>query len=505
MLATYRVPVSDARGLAADHELASSVVLPAAWAQGDFVRGVGEVTRRLGGAVEPWAFESAYADARRMLSVSSEAVRRFNLGAGGHRIQSIRKRAWMALPASRALIDFDIALQLTSSGATGVHGRQEDATSLAGLADVIALGASLPVHLRSDPPAVTRSLLTLGKPLAAHFAQRTSAVSDGARLVSAGRITAVVEAPGINIHTDGAIRSEQLEGGRIRLASTNVAVPGGGSLRCHVLWSTTRSKGDRKRIRELRIHILRLHSIFELMRFLCSHIVIESMADVVGSIGFDQLQQTLLSCVRVVRTRQSPGDTGAGRVLDTAFFSKSFVDRDLELMLARALGAMRPKVRNEVEEFLASERRRAAYDLIASRQRERLEAETIIMVQGDYNQGNKYVVSGTVVGPVGDNATVQGNVIGDPGQTITIGCRTFASSDLASELQQLRVELSKSQPPDGVDVEVPLRDAEHEAARGNASGVVAALKKLGAWVIGVGERIGVPLATAAIQASIGLS
>jgi hypothetical protein len=490
--------------MANDESIAASVVLPAAWAEGDFVRGIGQITRRLGGAVEPWSYEQAYADARRTLIFPPEAVRQFDLSHEEHRIQSIRKRVWMALPDSRALVDFDVALQLTPGGPFQ-NRRQSSAVALAGLTGTIGAGASLPVRLRSDELHVTRSLVTVGKPLAAHFAKETSAIRDGASMVGSGKITAVVEAPGVRVETDEDIRSEQLEGGRIHLASTNVAIQGGGSLRCHVLWSAGRSKGDRKRIRELRIHILRLHSIFELMRFLCSHAVVNSLSETRGTQAFDHLQRTLLSCVRIVRTQASPGDTAAGRVLDTAFFSENFVDRNLELMLARMLDAMRPRVRLEVEEFLESERQRAADNLAASELRERLGTGGIIVVQENYNdKSSKYSLggSGNVFGAVGDNASVHGNVTGGAGNTLTIGGQAFVASELVAELQTLREALSST--PEAIDAMAPVQEAQDEAAKGNAVGVVAALKRAGKWALDVAERIAVPVATAAIKAAMGL-
>lgn len=383
MLVTLRVPISDARRFSADPAIADSVVLPA-WAEGDFLRGVGKIIRRPGGVVEPWSFEAAFANGMHLLTVAPESIVTFSRG---HRmkVEAVRKRAWQALNGSTALLDVDLAFQIRplppAGGRMPYWAYECSGTSLA--TSVAAL-AGISTRVRGEENK-THRLLTAGPPLADRYAAATSPAAGSGNLVGAGRITAVVEAAGVTVDTDIAEIHQTLALGRITLTSLDVAVPGGGSVRCHILHSSSRSTGDRKRIRELRIHILRLNSIFELMRFLTGPAVTGAsagIADTPGSAAFDRLQQTMLECVRTVRTDSKPGGADPQLLLDTALFARRLVDLELQNMLTRMLASARPRVRREVEAVLESERAKEP-------------AEATYVVN----------VSGGVVGTIGDNGT----------------------------------------------------------------------------------------------------
>lgn len=517
MLATYRLPILDARSFVADADIANSVILPRAWSEGDFVRGLGRVTRRLNNAVEPWSYESAFANLGRTLTFSPDALQALNHRAECAQIRTVRKRAWLALPNSTALFDVDLGLQIDPVGSRGVDYPRGGQFDLAQLADFVASAAALPVHLRakSDRRAA-HPMVKLGKPLAADYASMTSPLRNGDRMVGAGQITVVVEAPGMVPEIPRSVRTEQLRSSRVQLASLNASVPGGGSMKIHVLWDNRGTKGDRKRIRELRIHILRLHSIFELMRFLASPVVLHSklpLADSPGTPGFDQLQRTILECVRVVRTQAAIGNVSPLSILDAAFYSKNFVDRDLQMMLRRLLGAMRPKVSKEVELFIEEEERRSAANLRADQERNQLGPKTII-INGEI-MSNFYEINGPVVGPVGDNAKVEGNLVGGTahiegdlvagsGRTISFRGKSFPSDVLLEELRILRDHISKTDAKEGPDAVEQLAEAQEKAESGDSNGVLAALKKAGTWVLGITSQIGVPVAQAALEAALGV-
>ena len=380
MLVTLRVPLIDARRFSADAAVADSVVLPA-WAEGGFLRGVGRITRRPGGIVEPWPFEAAFADGVRMLTVPPDEVLRFSRNQG-MRVEAVRKRAWQALNGSTALLDLDLAFQIRPAPAEGAP-ISYWAYACAGraLADSIGALASTCVRIRGEN--VSRRLIASGPKLADRYAAMTSSAAGSRSLVGAGRITAVVEAAGVTVDGELTQVHQTMTLGRITLTSLDVSVPGGGVVRCHLLHTASRSTADRKRIRELRIHILRLHSIFELMRFLTGPTVsAAAIADTPGSPAFDRLQLTILECVRIVRTDKKPGGADSGDLLDTSLFARRLVDVDLQTMLSRMLAAARPKVRSEVEAVLAAERAR-----------ESAEAKYVINVHGG------------VVGVIGDQGT----------------------------------------------------------------------------------------------------
>ncbi|MEI3848057.1 MULTISPECIES: hypothetical protein [unclassified Microbacterium] len=383
MLVTLRVPISDARRFSADPAIADGVVLPA-WAEGEFLRGVGKITRRAGGVVEPWAFESAFANGARMLTIAPESLAGFSTDER-MKVEAVRKRAWQALNGSTALLDVDVAFQIrpfSSEGTPRSYWSYEYAGSA--LAKGVGALAGMTTRVRGQTGANGR-VITVGSELADRYAAATSRAEASRTLVGSGRIAAVVEAAGVAVDPDFRTVHETLALGRITLTSLDVAVPGGGSVRCHILHSASRTTGDRKRIRELRIHLLRLHSVFELMRFLTGPIVTGNsagIADSPGSVAFDRLQQTMLECARIVRTVSAPGGADAESLLDTALFARRLVDIDLQNMLTRMLAEARPRVRREVEMVLDAERARKQSE-------------------------SKYVVNvtGGVVGTIGDNGT----------------------------------------------------------------------------------------------------
>jgi len=387
MLVTLRVPLIDARRFSADAVVAGSVVLPA-WAEGGFLRGVGRITQRPGGIVEPWPFEAAFADGVRMVTVPPDEVLRFSRDQG-MRVEAVRKRAWQALNGSTALLDLDLAFQIRPSHAEN-SASSYWAYTCAGpaLADSVGALANSRVRIRGENE--TRRLIASGPKLADRYAAMTSSATVSRSLVGAGRITAVVEAAGVTVDGELTQVHQTLTLGRITLASLDVSVPGGGVVRCHLLHTASRSTADRKRIRELRIHILRLHSIFELMRFLTGpNVSAAAIADTPTSPAFDRLQQTILECVRIVRTDKKPGGADSGDLLDTSLFARRLVDVDLQTMVSRMLVAARPKVRRGVEAVLAAERAR-----------ESAEAKYIVNVNGG------------VVGVIGDQGTA--HVVAQP-------------------------------------------------------------------------------------------
>ncbi|WP_417367634.1 hypothetical protein [Glutamicibacter arilaitensis] len=432
-------------------------------------------------------------------------------------MQSIRKRAWLAVPNSTALLDIDLGLQIDPRGSSGIPYPRGTSVDIDEIVNMVRSIASLPVRLRSDEADMLHPLIKAGKPLAAHYASRTSSACDSNNLVKPGEMTAVIEAPGLIPRIPQSMPAVRLWGSDVQLLSLPVHVPGGGRMTVHVLWDELGSKGNRKRIREMRIHILRLHSIFELMRSLASPAMLRSphpLSETCGELGFDSLQRTLLECVRIVNSRKPIGNESPSAVLDAAFFSRNFADRNLKLMLERMLGAMRPRVQREVEDFIAKENGRSAVNLAAEKKRT-IQTMNIIKVERSIYMGHKYSINAPVTGPVGDNAKVEGNVIGGNARVnevavdaskrkITIGDVSVDSNTLYHELRALREYMASAEVSEQTESEEYLIEAENHAKNGNAHGVRSALSRAGTRIAEVAAEIGVPVAQAALKAAIGL-
>lgn len=504
---TFRLPIADARGFSSNPDVAQSVRLPVAWDQGQFVRGFGEITRRPAGTVGPWSHEAAFADLARTLLFDNAPIEAFNRKFPDLSVLKIRKRAWMALPDSSALIDVDVALQVAPQGARRRNYPRRGQFSMVEISHAVAQAAALPVRVRSAGRSVDPvRLLMAGSPLASRFAFHTSASeSSTAGIVRAGRTTVVLEAPGQIPCDANNFRSEQLSVSGINLVSFDVRVDGGGDVRCHVLWDQSGSKGNRKKIRELRIHILRLHSIHELMRHLASSVVTSSKAeisDAEGTPGFDALQQTLLSCVRTVLSRERPGGARPEAILDTAFFAQNFNERNLTNLLDRTISAMRPKVRNAIVAFHESEEQRQRDNAEADLQRQLQQKPTVIVERLEFV--TKYVVSGNI-GAVGDNAQARNNVIGGAPTDFLIGETKISRELLMAELRALRESLVVSNQAN-VDEDVrAVASAELELRNGQDSAATNSLRKVANWAVDAATAIGAGVAATAIAAASGLA
>lgn len=455
----------------------------------------------------PWSHEAAFADLARTLLFDNAPIEAFNKTFPDLNVLKIRKRAWMALPDSSALIDVDVAIQVAPQAARWRTYPRHGQFSLAEVSRAVAQAAALPVRVRSaDGTAPPVRLLIAGSPLASRFAFHTSvSESPVAGIVRAGRTTVVLEAPGQVPSDASSFRSEQLSVGGINLVSFDVRVEGGGKVRCHVLWDQSGSKGNRKRIRELRIHILRLHSIHELMRHLASPAVSSAEAeisDAEGTPGFDALQQTLLSCVRTVGSSERPGGAPSEAILDTAFFAQNFSDRNLSNLLNRTISGMRPKVRSAIVAFRESEEQRQRDNMEAEMQRQRQHGTTVIIERLEFV--TKYEVSGNI-GAVGDNAQARNNVIGGASTELVIGETKISREALLVELRALRVSWAESKQSSADEGVRAVESAEQEIRNGQDSAATSSLRKVGSWAVDAATAIGVGVAATAIAAASGLA
>jgi len=504
---TFRLPISDARWFSSDPSVAETVALPRDWAAGGFVRGFGPIVRRPAGAVEPWSFESAFADLGRTVLFDNRSIESFNRAFAQFTVRKIRKRAWMALRDSNALFDVDVSLQLGQTGDRRSVYSRGGSFSLEEVGRVVANAAALPVELRSHSPAHDRErLMRIGVPLARRFVAQTSPrEAMPTPLVCAGRTAVVVEMSGLSPSDLNVVDVEHLHIDGIDLASFDVVAHGGGSLRCHVLWDAEGSRRNRKRIRELRIHILRLHSIYELIRFLASSAITShkaSISDVVGSAGFDALQRTLLSCLRIVRAPVHPGGADSKTVLDTAFSAHNFIDRDLNSILDRTLSAMRPKVRDEVLRYYEAENARLRENEEARLARSDSTRPPLIVI-GDLHMST-YEFNDSNIGAVGDHAVAHDNVIGNTADRVAVGGLALSRSELVSALGSLQSQLAEREDGESAEALVALQSAQAELKSGNDKAAIASLRRAGKWALAAATSVGGGVAATAISAALGL-
>jgi hypothetical protein len=76
---------------------------------------------------------------------------------------------------------------------------------------------------------------------------------------------------------------------------------------------------------------------------------------------------------------------------------------------------------------------------------------------------------------------------------------------LSSELEELRKPLrAKAETPEEDQAVAAVCEAQLEAKKGNAPGVLEKLSRDGKWALGIAEQIGVKLAVEALSKSLGI-
>jgi hypothetical protein len=124
----------------------------------------------------------------------------------------------------------------------------------------------------------------------------------------------------------------------------------------------------------------------------------------------------------------------------------------------------------------------------------------ILQMFGEIHMGDKYEAG--QAGAMGPNAHAHDMTFSQIWQQSK---GEIDLNQLADELKSLRKALM----PDATSAEKVLEvgliaQAETEAKQGNGSKVLEYLSKVGKWGVGVAEKIGVNVATAAIKTSMGL-
>lgn len=488
MLLTSRLPIADLRGLARDETIVRSVVLPAVWSTGAFVRGFGPVTARPNRPVEPWLYEEAYADLSRTVTFSQPGLENYNQALPDYSVQKIRKRAWMALPHSTAMFDVDVALQLGPRHGSPDRRRETGTFSVSDLKKVVQAAAALSVRIGPVNTGSSASLLRAGKALAERYNFHTSAGSPPRQLVRAGTSVAVLEAPGLRP------ADEKARTNRFGVAMTSFTIPviGGGQLRTHVLWDTEGTADNRKRIREARIHILRLQSIREFLRFLASMSRDETLlASKPSHAGYDPLQRTLLSCIRIADRNALEGHIDPEAILNAAFPHERIFENDLEILLKRTLAGMRPKVPAEAQAFIYGEKQRVVSPDVKPRSQ-----ESVV---------HNYHITANNIGAVGDNAKIKNLKVGTEGRMLEIGGQSVAVGPLLEELRKLDATATNDDSLEATECSERIRSIEASLEAGDDEGAVASLRKLGRWAMSSSNTLGLTIVASAVTYALGLS
>lgn len=497
MLITFRIPISDGRYFSNDTDVATSVVVPSSWGQGDFVRGLGEITKRPVPPVEPWKYESAFADLHRAIRFSPASLSQFNSTYPEFCVSKIRKRAWLPLAEIRSMLDLDISLQLNPKSQSHHLYPRNSQFQISKSSEIAQSLSLLPVTVNDhNGLKCTTNLLKSGPLIVERYSHQTSRKSYDlpTNLVKSGRTIAVLEAPGQLANDVGIYKNNTAKIANTRITSISVNSGSSSNFELYILWSETSSKSARKNIREIRIHLLRLQSIYSLLRTIASLSNSNNLSDEIGTDGFNALQRSLLSCIRFVHGRTRPGGESARKILNTVFRTTDF-GAQLDELLPRTLSSMRPKVQKEIESFQELE------SLRLQQTGHQSATPPIYNLSGVFTMSNhnNFHLNGDNLGNFGanDRTSVNNNFFN--GQ-LTIGSQTFSRNDLVADL----VRVSESDPNDGknfsqLDSAIELLNQKKDKK------ALETLRTIGPWISKTASAISAGTAVAAINSLLGIS
>ncbi len=357
------------------------------------------------------------------------------------------------------------------------------------------------------------TLLNVGRRLAGRLASATAVSEVRHRsndLICDGQPALALEAPGLELMPDLGLRIDRYTIEDLELHSFLLPITGARPLRCYLISSHSQSPSVRRRVRELRIHVLRLHSIYQFMTGLINEV------HRVGGPGgkfalepsapYDRLQYAISIFVRTLRRARVAGIGSTPNLLSAALLAHEFItDAGLEVLEQRLLAAVRPAILRNLRALAGEEKDRTKVNDILERRRN---SDGILTIhEGELNVSN-YDLRGANVGAAGDNASAANFIQGQVASVLKFGDQELDRLQLISELSTLREVIEHNKVSNSGDrpdeTQAVLMQAQDAARVGDNSGVRANLAKVGQWVLRLAEATGSAVAAAAIKHALGL-
>jgi hypothetical protein len=453
MLLSFRLPLVDLRSCSSTPAIASSVRVPRQWNERDFVRGFGPIKPRPNTNLGFWAFEGAYADASRAIAITEKDFRSLDKSLGEFSLAALNRRMWHALPHSDALIDIDIAAQVVPrADHRSLYPKDQRSIGLSQVSQHVAnLGAA---RFRIGPAAkkVSGSLAhpSYSRALAEYYNRATFSGSsdDLPELVRHGQLAVVVEAPGFQTVRDLHTQTESASYNDITLDTYQVRVNDQFTTRIFVLSSKSVGKTARRRIRELRMNLMRLHSLHELLYRLGTTLSRSPSAlATTESNEYDNLQDTLLTAVREVQRVSYGAQPHQADLIAAAFDAYSYVaSGNLTTVMHRTLGSARPKLRTAVETLQALEAERHRDHDIVRMQRQHpqpaipatIKVESILVTYINNGNASAFGHNATSNNTDMSQSNVTSNIMTD---VVTLGDLQTTRTAILTDLRKLRESL----------------------------------------------------------------
>ena len=382
MLVTFRNPVADLRGFCADRQFAESVRLPTVWSEGEFLRQFGPVVprpSRRGGAIG----ERAFVDFRRNLSFRPGAAASLARTLEPLVVQGIDRRVWPGLSDANCLFNFDVSLRIDFPRDKPWTGIREDSIRLSDLGRIASAFGEQLVNVggvgRTWDYRPTVPLRSASRFIAGHFADATTSAQEHRRglVLPVGGCIAI-EAIGVAPKLDVADQIDIFRYRNVEVLRTS-AMEGWRRRTAFVISSGDRDQETRQLVRDLRVHLLRLHAVCQFVSRLTSVIVQYRPAGHPPNIcdnpkheEFQKLQLAMTSALKVMRGRDAIDEPDGLSMLSLAQGAYEVLsDYSLHNLETRVLGKLDGALADEFRQFARDEEDRVRADRVIESTRDR--------------------------------------------------------------------------------------------------------------------------------------
>jgi len=499
MFATVQIPLADLRLFVS--EPTGRLIVPS-WPLADpskhFVRSVGPVRRRKRGGVAGWIGESLYCDARHGLvfpdhgGLQHQLFQLVNLTPLYRRFVATGRGKW---PSAVARVD--LGFKVNGRNTNGkVTGRFLPLPKQAAL-------AAATVMLRIPPDHRSRPLLSAGGTIAERVRTVTTSLTDApirsrSWWVQAGCPLVLVEAPfkpewlplldpPMDMSTPAPEDNDALALHHFsHLDYQGIRLP---------VWTLFYSQAvSAESLRDLRIHLWRLHSEREILKLVLAS-CLQGRLDPSQPVLRDYLERQSRSLCQATRDKLPQTE-----ILSHAYAIDALVNAEELAELNEILCDVSPGLAASVRGTTRISADAPAQAIYIMNYGGGVQVAGT-MDNRDYSQ---HVDGGNVGAVISGQASVSGgNFQGSGTQNIQI-LDNVDMSRLSEELARLVAELSQKAdaPEQHADIEI-VRAAMNAASQGDKKSVWSHLKRVGKWVLDNATQIGVTVAAAVIAAAIG--
>jgi hypothetical protein len=506
VLLTLRVPVVDLRPFCLP-DYPQGVRLPITWSEDkEFIRYFGPITRRARGPVDPWPSERVFCRYDRALRFPPSYQSLLTEAVPGLVFYGVLRRLY---PANTRNDLFHADVQLTGkssqfSARSGMRPRRYHRTEF----DLVAMiNAVLGLPTTVSAKLILPNIQPLGK-----FGPPIARALDIATTVNEASGKVIAGAPAIAMQVERGDNASTTWGRKweinynLGLAARTI-IFNARPINIFVI-KHQYSRAAQRQARELRIHLLRLHSEREYLRQMARLLVVDGFLEGCGKAQVERIQASLNESLQILTRRRSHGF--ALSQVENAFIADSIISGSELEVLSERVRAFRPIIGRRLENLRRIEA--SAAENWSSFLDEHPGGKNYIYIHEAHM--SKYDQHGSQIGSAGDYSSASHFSFGeqfnfpamtpsevDSLQSAIRTVRRYLAGRLAADVT-LQIDASEISSSDLGTAIGALSDAEDAIAAKDSRRFQAALQRSGRWLVSFAQGVGVEVAAAAIRAAM---